>query len=255
MLFSLTKILSAFLMPPLNLLMLGGLGILLLKSYPRLARALLVTSWLLLFIFSMPVVAGVLRRSVETIPALAPSTSLPPAEAIVVLAGGVYRKAPEYGGDTVDGYVLERLRYVAKLYRQTHKPILVTGGSTHGDSIPESRAMKDSLENDFHIPVQWIEEQSRTTQENASYSAAILRKQGIHTVYLVTHATHMPRALQAFIQEGLQVVPAPTMFSTAQRWRVLSFLPTSGSLDSTAATIHEWVGQVWYVFANDWLWK
>lgn len=253
MLFSLTKILSAFLMPPLSLLVLSGLGIVLLKSHPRLSRALLVTSWLFLFILSMPVVAGALRRSAETIPAFTPTMPLPPADVIVVLAGSVYRKAPEYGGDTVDGYVLERLRYAAKLHRQTGKPILLTGGSTHGDTIPESRAMKASLEHDFHIPVQWLEEQSRTTQENASYSAAILRKQGIRTVYLVTHATHMPRALRAFTQEGIQVVPMPTMFATSQRWRVLNFLPTSGSLESTATIIHEWVGQMWYVFASDWL--
>jgi uncharacterized SAM-binding protein YcdF (DUF218 family) len=114
--------------------------------------------------------------------------------------------------------------------------------------------MKDSLENDFHVPVQWIEEQARTTQENASYSATILRKQGIRTVYLVTHAMHMPRALQAFTQEGIQVIPTPTMFATPQRWRVLSFLPNSGSLDSTAAIIHEWVGQMWYVFTRNLLW-
>jgi uncharacterized SAM-binding protein YcdF (DUF218 family) len=203
---------------------------------------------------SMPVIAGALRRSTETVPALAPNASLPPADAIVVLAGGIYRKAPEYGGDTVDGYVLERLRYAAKLYRQTGKPILVTGGSTYGDTIPESQAMKESLESDFHVPVQWIEEQSRTTQENASYSAALLHKQGVRTVYLVTHATHMPRAIQAFTQEGIQVVPTPTMFATLRKRRTLDFLPNSGSLDTTANIIHEWAGRLWYFFAGSVLW-
>jgi uncharacterized SAM-binding protein YcdF (DUF218 family) len=253
MLFALTKILKVFLLPPLNFLLVSGMGILLLKSRPRLARLLLIASWLLLFTFSLPVVSSALRRGAETIPSLASSALLPPAEAIVVLAGGVYRKAPEYDGDTVDGYVLERLRYAAKLYRQTGKPILVTGGSTHGDTIPESRAMKDSLENDFHVPVQWIEEQSRTTQENANYSAEILHKQGIRTIYLVTHATHMPRALRAFTREGLQVVPAPTMFATSSRWRVTSFLPSSGSLQTTATVMHEWVGQLWYALAGRFL--
>jgi uncharacterized SAM-binding protein YcdF (DUF218 family) len=255
MFFSFTKIASIFLMPPLNLLVVSGIGFLLLKSRPRFARALLIASWLLLYVFSMPFIVGAVRRGAETTPALEPTAPLPPADAIVILAGGIYVNAPEYGGDTVDGYVLERLRYAVHLYRRTGKPILVTGGSTHRDTTPESQVMKESLEQDFQVPVRWIEAQSRTTQENASFSAALLRNQGVHTIYLVTHALHMPRARQAFEQEGFQVVPAPTMFATSRkRQRIQSFLPHSGSLNSTATLFHEGVGRLWYFFAGNVLW-
>ncbi len=46
----------------------------------------------------------------------------------MVLGGGRYRDAPEYGNDTVGEYTLVRLRYAAKLHRETGFPLLVTGG-------------------------------------------------------------------------------------------------------------------------------
>jgi uncharacterized SAM-binding protein YcdF (DUF218 family) len=112
--------------------------------------------------------------------------------------------------------------------------------------------MKESLINDFHVPVQWVEDQSRTTLENARFSAAILQAQNIHTVYLVTHAAHMPRALAAFEQAGVHVIPAPTMFSTYKRRLFLSLLPNSDSLDANANSIHEWVGRLWYGLGGLW---
>src|SRR3954466_12212342 len=71
---------------------------------------------------------------------------LPQADAIVVLSGGLYYKAPEYGGDTVNNYVLERMRYAVQLYRLTGKPVLVTGGSWRDGARPEADTMKESFE-------------------------------------------------------------------------------------------------------------
>jgi uncharacterized SAM-binding protein YcdF (DUF218 family) len=41
------------------------------------------------------------------------------AQAIVILGGGVRREAPEYGGATLGGITLERVRYGARLARTT----------------------------------------------------------------------------------------------------------------------------------------
>jgi uncharacterized SAM-binding protein YcdF (DUF218 family) len=43
------------------------------------------------------------------------------------------------------------------------------------------------------IDAKWLGEQSNTTQENALQSTQILKKEGIKTIYLVTHFWHMPR--------------------------------------------------------------
>ena len=58
------------------------------------------------------------------------------AQAIVVLGGGLYFDTPEYGGDTVGGSTLERLRYAATIARKTNLPVLVTGGAGWAGGSP-----------------------------------------------------------------------------------------------------------------------
>src|SRR5215470_7459040 len=125
----LTKIISAFLLLPLNLLMLGTVGLGLLKLRPRLGRRILITVFLLLYATSTPIIVDAIRKQCETIPPLDLTAPLPHADAIVVLTGGTYYRAPEYGEDTVNEYTLARMRYAARLYRLTGKPLLVTGRS------------------------------------------------------------------------------------------------------------------------------
>src|SRR5262245_13506708 len=96
-----TKIISAFLLPPLNLLMLAGMAIVLLRRRPRLGRNLIIAAWLLLYVLSTPLVGRTLMQSLETVPPLRPGAyTADEVGAIVVLAGGVYDDAPEYGGDS-----------------------------------------------------------------------------------------------------------------------------------------------------------
>jgi uncharacterized SAM-binding protein YcdF (DUF218 family) len=243
----LTKLVGTFLLPPLNLLLLIFLGLCLLPRRPHFARKVFIVTGLFLYLFSTPIIVGAVRHYCETLPPLDPSATPPTADAIVVLAGGLYRKAPEYGAeDTVNGYVLERLRYAARLRRLTGKPILVTGGSWREGVRPEAQAMKESLEQDFHIPVQWVEDQSRNTFENAQFSASILRQHGVHTIYLVTHALHMPRARDAFERAGVQVIPAPTLFAVRDKLTIFHFLPQASSFAISASVFYEALGRLWY---------
>lgn len=48
---------------------------------------------------------------------------------------------------------------------------------------------------------------SRTTDENAEFTAAILRPQGIRTIILVTDPPHMRRSLLTFESFGFKVIP------------------------------------------------
>ena len=52
------------------------------------------------------------------------------------------------------------------------------GGSTYGGET-EARLMTDALEKEFGVAVRWSEGQSRTTHENARYSAAMLQAAGV----------------------------------------------------------------------------
>jgi uncharacterized SAM-binding protein YcdF (DUF218 family) len=245
--FLVTKIVRAFLLPPLNVLVLSGVGFLALKRHPRLGRTLLIVSWLLLLTLSIPFVGRKLRGSLENTSPLRVHEVFNKADAIVVLGGEVYLDAPEYGSDTVTGTVLERLRYAARLHRLTGKPILVTGGNPQKATLPEGEVMKEALENDFGVPVRWVEAQSNTTWENAYFSAAILQPHDIRRIYLVTHAMHMPRAQAVFERAGFHVVPAPTMYATGRnRLALFDFLPSSSVLAASYNALHEWIGRFWY---------
>ena len=174
-----TNFIATFLMPPLSLLLALALGIFLLYRRRRFAKPLLLASFSLLWIASTPYFAeGALHLLEARTTALGNQRQA--ADVIVILGGGIYFHAPEYAGqDTVNEETLLRLRYGAKLQRETGKPVLVTGGKPLGNSISEAQQMRASLEQDFRVPVRWIEDASDNTFENARYSFQTLQKAGI----------------------------------------------------------------------------
>ncbi|MDP1636277.1 MAG: YdcF family protein, partial [Gallionellaceae bacterium] len=160
--------------------------------------------------------------------------------------GGTYFHAPEYGGDTVGGSTLERLRFGARLHRETGKPVLVTGGRPLGNDDSEAAQMKRVLEQEFNVPVRWTEDSSDNTLENARLSREILKAAGVERIYLVTHAWHMPRAQAVFEKAGFKVVPAPTAWTTRYKTDLLAFVPNAYALRDSRIFMHELIGMLWY---------
>ncbi len=204
-----TNTIALLLMPPGCLLVVSAAGLLLLGRRRAVGFTLIVASWLGLYILSMPYVGDALLQSLES-PFSDPKAN-PAGQAIVVLGGGKYYDAPEYGNvDTVNPQVLARLRYGAQLHRALGKPLLVTGGSPRGEAVAEAETMKRVLEEDYNVPVRWVERASNTTHENAQLSFRLLHPAGVRTIYLVTHAWHMKRSKVSFERAGFTVIPAPT---------------------------------------------
>lgn len=170
------------------------------------------------------------------------------AGAIVVLGAGRRLHAPEYGGQTVNEYALERLRYAARLQRKSGLPIVPTGGTGPYDERPGAALMRDVLRDDFAAVVPWIEDRATNTMENARLVAEGLERRGIDRIVLVTHALHMPRALWAFEQTRIEAIPAPTGFITTRQPEsvLLRFLPRASVLMSTWLAVHEGLGRLWY---------
>jgi uncharacterized SAM-binding protein YcdF (DUF218 family) len=92
----------------------------------------------------------------------------------------------------------------------------------------------------------WKEERSKDTWENAAFSAAMLRNAGIHSVYLVTHAWHMRRAIIAFRAAGLTVTAAPVAMDEPPHFGFHSLVPLVSSWQTSFYALHEWVGTAWY---------
>lgn len=240
--FLLKKLLASLVLPPSGPLLLALAGLFLIPFRPRLGRGLVVLALLVLTVLSLPVVGDGALRSLEIYPAVRPD-QLRPAQAIVILAGGTYPDAPEYGGDTVSPLSLVRSRYGAVLARATGLPVLVAGGAVfHGR--PEARSMEALLTQEFKVPVRFVEDASRDTRENARLSAAMLKEAGITHIALVSHAFHMPRAVPLFEAEGLTVIPAPTAYTTDGGDDIFDWLPSATALKNSAYFFHEWLGRL-----------
>lgn len=241
-----TNFIAAFLLPPLNLLVLGGIGLFLLRRRHVLGTALIGISLALLWLLAMPIVGGKLLDALKPSPVAFIGTE---ADAIVILGGGTQFNAVEYGGDTVGRYTLERIRYGARLARQLGKPLLVTGGSPDGGR-PEAQLMRETLEREFGVRVTWVENRSENTRQNALFSGEILKLAGITRIYLVSHAWHLPRAIPEFERQGLSVVPAGTGYSLSRGPRPMDFLPSAKGLADSYLALHEGIGMLWYRIRN-----
>lgn len=237
----LTNLAADFLLPPLNGMACIAVGWLMIRHKPKLSRTLVGFGLIMLWVQAMPAVGNLLLGTLESPPLDA--SRMKEAQAIVVLGGGRYRGAPEYGEDTASHATLARLRYAAKLHRETQLPILVSGGTPEGAIPSEAEIMRRILVGEFMLPVRWVEDSSINTRENALNTANILLPANITRVLLVTDATHMQRSAHSFEAAGFSVLPAPTLFHR-RPLTPLDFM--ARSYDKTRYALHEWIGLFWY---------
>ena len=233
----LKAIVKTLFLPPTGLLLLSAAGLAMRQRLPRAGIAMAWSGVLLLLFLSIPVVGDFLVRSLDESPPFDIART-PEAQAIVILGGGVRHNAPDYGGDTLGGLTLERVRYGARLARLTHLPVLVTGGRVLSGE-PEGKLMQAALEREFGINVRWVEDRSRNTHENAVYSGEILRRTGIETVVLVAHSFDMPRARAEFAAAGIKALPAPTGIPSEGPDTLLDYMPGMGGLRTSYFAIYE----------------
>lgn len=164
-------------------------------------------------------------------------------------AKGALETPLDYQQQDLSPSSMERLRYGARLARQTQLPVMLTGGAPDKASkqeLSEAFMMKLVLEQELGLSPHWLEDQSNTTQENALRSAEILKKDAIQSIYLVTHFWHMPRAKALFKKEGLDVIEVPMGFYQKTVFNPLDFCPSSKGFQRTRLIWHEILGNLWY---------
>ena len=249
--YTIDSVIETLVLPPGFILVVFGIGILIMRRRPLLARSLLIAGFVLFYLLSTPFVAGWLMQRLEIYPALvAAEIEAAPARAIVVLSSGRDRNAAEYGGDTVGPNTLIRCRYAAYLHRRTGLPVLASGGIPGDAQTSLAQVMADFMTAEMAVGEVWIEDRSGTTYENARFSGELLRERGIDTIFLVTQSWHMPRAVGVFEEAGLRVIPAPTAFRGATsdegRYVLGSWLPEARALARSYAALREFGGILWY---------
>jgi uncharacterized SAM-binding protein YcdF (DUF218 family) len=238
MLITLKALLRTLVLPPGGLLILALLGLLLAGRRRKTGATLIAVGLCGLWLLATPIVADSLTRATERFPAL-DLTKPVNAQAIVILGGGGLRSnAVEYGGGpTPEMELLERLSYGAFVARKTSLPVLVSG------TREEATAMSASLARDFSVNVRWVENQSRDTFENASFSARLLRPESVKRIILVTSSTHLWRATQEFQAAGLEVVPAPSGVYAPRETGAFRFVPSPSGLLRSHLALYELLGE------------
>jgi len=170
-------------------------------------------------------------------------------EAIVILGAGL-RDSSSMQKPNVTISLLERLRFGAYLQRKTSLPILVTGGSTHATAT-EAEVMKQVLEDEFHAKVDFFEDKSRTTKENAEFSLKILREEGIKSIFLVSNSWHLKRAESLFnsYADGITIVPIADFYFNDEKFKLVweDFLPSVSTL--------YYARRIWYEYLAGFLLK
>jgi uncharacterized SAM-binding protein YcdF (DUF218 family) len=238
-LFVAKQIVKSLVLPPAGPILVASLGLAVLhfSRWRRSGTALCAAGLLLLWLLATPAVSDELLRATESYPPL-DLEHVPPAQAIVILAGGVRLAAPEYGGSAPNFATLQRLTYGALLARRTQLPVLVSGNGK------EAAAMRDSLQRDFEVETRWVEDRSWDTRGNAELSAAILKGAGVNTILLVTSASHMYRAAAYFRAQGLTVVPAPSGFWTQEDFSLRHWVPSIEALWRSQTALYEDLGNL-----------
>lgn len=244
------NVLESFFLPPGIFVSLFIFSLFLLPRFYRLAVTLMIVNCFGLYLFTTPFFSYRLIDKLENQHREISSEQLKDttAQAIVVLGGGRLRRAYEYGGDTVNNFSLDRVRYAAYLRKSSKLPLYVTGGKSDPQDIPEAELMKQVLEDEYKVPVAGMEIRSQSTWENAFFMKKLLQEKGIKKIILVTHAAHMPRSVFAFNAAGLEVVPAPTVFFNRgyKGSGIGALAPDPRALWVTSIASHEFVGKWWY---------
>jgi uncharacterized SAM-binding protein YcdF (DUF218 family) len=171
-------------------------------------------------------------------------------DGILVLGGAVDPRLSLSYGETVFGSSVARvLAGVALARRHPEAKLALIGGE--GDFLPvgfaESRATSSFVVEEG-IPAARIvlEEQSRSTHENAVYAKDLIRPKPTEKWILVTSAYHMPRAMACFRAVDWQVIAYPVDFRVDPRTGLRANFNLLEGLSAATVAGKEWAGLVGY---------
>ena len=246
-------LLTALVMPPMALLLLALFGLLLVLGGRHVKRRRIGGALVALALVSLGVLSchgsavWLAEHALASFkPVSAQQLAADRVQAIVVLGGGVFPVAPEYGQAQPSAETAARLRYAVWLAQQTRLPLAFSGGTGWGASsrqdASEAAVVQRIAQQENGVTLRWVEGQSRDTAENARLMAPLLAASGVQRIALVTHASHMPRAVAEFARTGLRVTPAPMGFVLPRRSPFFEWLPSAEGLQASQQVLREVLG-------------
>jgi len=250
MFFFLSKIFDLLLAPLTWALLLAG------ASFVPRVRVRPGSRWLMpaalgiLYAFSLQPVSQSLFRACEQ-PPMVKTTAGPPYDAVILLGGLVLEDVSAERGAPAFNDNVERLTETFELLREGRaRAVIISGGSwrPRAKSDVEAAVLARTL-------VRWgieqeriiVEDRSRNTQENAAFTAEIVRARHLDRLLLVTSAFHMPRAHATFRAAGLAPDTLPVDFRTgAVHLDLRSVFPRADDLSRSTDALRELAGRLVY---------
>jgi len=208
----------------------------------RVSQTCLLLSFTVLLLSSTPFFANQLVKSIEKQDDVFYQQNIPLDYIVILGCGHTTNEAlPEISQLQLCSF--QRLIEAIRIYQLHPEATLITSGD--GGSDIEANAIKvKRAAISLGIPEDKIiaKPTPKDTQEEAAImSSLLLNKQ----FALVTNASHIPRATQYFIAQGLKPIPAPTGFSVNDEpTNFISNLPSASTLKQTNKLWHEVLGQL-----------
>ena len=218
-------------------------------SEARFACGLTVTSLVVLYLASTPLVARWVAESLERQNPPVDPVTMPVADAIVVLGGSMYATVGPDGTTLLYArHASDRFETAMQAFSAGRAPIIAFGGG--GTGVPgtptegewnRARAIARGAPADRAIagPV------ALYTSDESEGIARVLRERGVKRIILCSSAVHLPRACMNYEKLGFEVTPLPSDFATrgaAEEWSWALLIPRGMALSQVDAGVKEWMG-------------
>lgn len=243
---------AGFLTVPSNAITsLAALGLVLMRFRPRLGIVVVVVALTALVVAALSPLGNLLLTPLEQRFA---DSGFPNQEidGIIVLGGSYDTRIHGYMNTILLQEDSDPMAVLPGLaHRYPKAKIVFTGGTD--PSVPglSEAAIAKRYFVSFGIAADRIaiEERSLTTEENARFTAQLLRPSPESRWLLVTNAFHMPRAMGVFRKAGFKVIPFPVGWRTHE-WREMWWpaVPATENLRRLDVAVHEWMGLSLYWF-------
>ena len=197
------------------------------------------------YLLSNSFVADILLTPLET-PYNITLDTTQKADGVIVLGGGSVAGSANLPLAT-DAY--KRTVWGLMVAKKTNLPLYFSGAGLY-KKYTEADAFKDSIhEVNTNLGEQNIslheENKSLDTYQNAEFSKQLFYNKGITkpTIYLVTSAYHMKRAIKLYKHFGFNIIPAATDFKIDNKPKdIWDYFPKMGTFERSYIALHEYAG-------------
>lgn len=253
MLFTLKKIVSRFFFPMPLVFEVFLLGIILIRftKKQRTGKALVISSFVLLFLFSNSCVANRLMSPLEKhyaplcVEDTACQRKIDSVPYIVVLGGG-HNSNPQYPiTDQINIETMVRVAEAIRLHRYFPQSKIIFSGGLAYDPVPNAEIMaRTAMVMGLDSAQFVLETKSLDTHAEAVLLLPMLKTRPF---IMVTTASHMPRAMAMFRKKGMRPIAAPVGFAVKERANLHPDLlfPKAGSLKKSENAFYEYIGLAW----------